>query len=75
MESKILEILYSNRYTKKQVVDEIAKNMKNPKVRQELIHILDELSLEITVNEMLPIVEEMLKYDDTKEALYRRQTV
>lgn len=69
MESKILEILYSNRYTKKQVVDEIAKNMKNPKVRQELIHILDELSLEITVNEMLPIVEEMLKYDDTKEAL------
>lgn len=69
MESKILDIFYSNRYTKKQVADEIAKNMKNTKVRQELIHILDELSSEITVGEMLPIAEEMLKYEDTKGAL------
>ena len=69
MESKILELFYSNRYTKKQITDEIAKNMENFKVRQDLIHILDELSSEITTNEMIPIIQEMLKYEDTKNAL------
>ncbi len=69
MESKILEILYSYRYTKKQVVDEIAKHMKNPKVRQDLIHILDILPSEINTNDMILIIKEMLKYEDTKNAL------
>ena len=62
MESKILEILYSYRYTKKQVVDEIAKHMKNPNVRQDLIHILDILPSEINTNDMILIIKEMLKY-------------
>ena len=69
MESKILEILYSYRYTKKQVVDEIAKHMKNPNVRQDLIHILDILPSEINTNDMILIIKEMLKYEDTKNAL------
>ena len=69
MESKILEILYSYRYTTKQVVDEIAKHMKNPKVRQDLIHILDILPSEINTNDMILITKEMLKYEDTKNAL------
>lgn len=69
MESKILEIFYSNRYTGKQIANEIAKNMKNSKVRQDLIHILDELHSEISTEEMIPIIQEMLKYEDTQNAL------